>query len=102
MPSAPSPTQAKKATSAMLCRVLLSRGSSGLPNSLRRSEASAMSARFLQLLLEAAAEHGHFLRRLLVALALGDGDAFAVCGERFFRTARFGQRPTEQLPGCRV
>ena len=82
-------------------------GSSGLPKSLRLSVASAISATFLQLLLDPAAEHRHFLRRLLVALALGDGDSLAVRGQRFFGTVGLGERASgsfhaAEYPGSRV
>src|SRR3954467_15157119 len=106
MPSAPSPTQAKNATSAMLRRVLVSSGSSGLPKSLRRIEASAMSARIrslrIELLLDAARVYGHLFRRLLVALALGDRDAFAVRGERLGELACVAERLAEELPRGRI
>src|SRR5581483_12300274 len=100
MPSAPSPTQAKNATSAMLCRVRVSRGSSGLPKSLRLRAASGMSAVApgFELLFDPAREHRHLLGGLLVAFALGDGDAFAVGGERVGEASAVGEGLAEQLP----
>src|SRR5581483_9115175 len=104
MPSAPRPTQAKNAISAMLWRVRVSSGSSGLPKSLRRSVASAMSAAVLPLepFFDPPAEDRHFLRGLLVPLALGHRDALAVRRDRVREPSRFGERAAEELPRRRI
>src|SRR3990172_12493110 len=102
MPSAPRPTQAKNATSAMLCRVFASSGSSGAPKSLRRTvskDIMQLSAGWRRLVpAQALREHFHLFGRLPVALGFGRCDAALERLQRLLGTAFLRKGLAEQLP----